>query len=95
MRDTVWRCLPRNRPVSGRADNILLVLGLPGLIAPGSFMPELLTRDFPTMIALTLVLFAMAYGFRGPGRLNRLEGALLLTAFVAYQTVLLVHAQSS
>ena len=45
MRDTVWRCLPRNRPVSGRADNILLVLGLPGLIAPGSFMPELLTRD--------------------------------------------------
>ena len=45
MRDTVWRCLPRNRPVSGRTDNILVVLGLPGLIAPGSFMPELLTRD--------------------------------------------------
>jgi len=30
----------------------------------------------------------MAYGFRGPGRLNRIEGALLITAFGAYQTLL-------
>jgi cation:H+ antiporter len=74
--------------VGSNTFNILAVLGLPGLIAPGQFMPELLMRDFPTMIALTLALFAMAYGFRGAGRINRLEGALLLMAFVAYQTVL-------
>jgi cation:H+ antiporter len=30
----------------------------------------------------------MAYGFRGPGRINRIEGAILLLAFCAYQTLL-------
>jgi cation:H+ antiporter len=36
------------------------------------------------MMALTAVLFVMAYGFRGEGRINRIEGALLVLAFVAY-----------
>jgi cation:H+ antiporter len=26
----------------------------------------------------------MAYGFKGPGRINRLEGAVLLAAFAGY-----------
>ena len=69
--------------------NLLAVLGLPGLLNPGPVDAAVLTRDYPVMIGLTLALFAMAYGFRGrPGRLNRIEGALLLTAFVAYQTLL-------
>ena len=33
-------------------------------------------------------MFFMAYGFRGPGRINRIEGGLLVLAFVAYQTLL-------
>jgi cation:H+ antiporter len=37
------------------------------------------------MVLLTLVLFGMAYGFRGAGRINRMEGGLLLTAFFGYQ----------
>jgi len=68
--------------------NLLAVLGLPGLIRPGPFAAEVLTRDFPVMIALTLALFAMAYGFRGDGRIRRAEGAVLLAAFVAYETYL-------
>jgi cation:H+ antiporter len=40
------------------------------------------------MIGLTLMLSAMAYGFRGPGRINRMEGAILLIAYVGYQLLL-------
>jgi len=66
--------------------NLLAVLALPGLIAPGMLEPAVLQRDFPAVVALTLVLFLMAYGFRGPGRINRLEGGVLLTGFAGYMT---------
>ena len=49
---------------------------------------EVLTRDYPIMFGLILLMFVMAYGFRGPGRINRIEGAILVTAYVAYQTLL-------
>ncbi len=68
--------------------NLLAVLGLPGLLDPGPIDPNVLIRDYPVMILLALALFVMAYGFRGTGRINRLEGGLLVTAFVAYQTLL-------
>lgn len=68
--------------------NLLAVLGLPGLINPGPFDAIVLTRDYPVMLGLTVLFFIMAYGFRGPGRINRLEGALLVFAFVGYQTLL-------
>lgn len=68
--------------------NLLAVLAVPGIIHPGGIDAEVLTRDFPVMFALTLVLFLMAYGFRGPGRINRVEGGLLLLAFCGYQTLL-------
>ncbi len=66
--------------------NLLAVLALPGLIAPSVLEPAVLQRDFPVVAGLTLVLFLMAYGLRGPGRINRLEGGLLLTCFVGYMT---------
>ena len=68
--------------------NLLVVLGLPGLINPATIDTEVLTRDYPVMVGLTLALFVMAYGFRGPGRINRIEGTLLVLAFCAYQTLL-------
>ncbi|MCU7914372.1 MAG: calcium/sodium antiporter [Candidatus Thiodiazotropha sp. (ex Gloverina cf. vestifex)] len=68
--------------------NLLAVLSLPGLIAPGPFLPEVLTRDQPTMIALTVALFLMGYGFGRPGRINRFEGLILLCAFIGYQSLL-------
>ncbi len=72
--------------------NTLAVVGIAGLIAPMRVASEVLTRDFPVMAALTLVLFAMCYGFRGPGRINRFEGGALLLAFVAYTVYLLVFS---
>lgn len=68
--------------------NLLAVLGLPGLINPVSIDSAVLTRDYPVLMGLTLALFVMAYGFRGPGRINRIEGAILVLAFCAYQTLL-------
>ncbi|WP_241085004.1 calcium/sodium antiporter [Candidatus Vondammii sp. HM_W22] len=73
--------------------NLLAVLAVPGLIAPGSFDPLALTRDMPVMIALTLAMYIMGYGFKGPGRINRFEGTLLLLAFIGYQTALFLNSQ--
>ena len=68
--------------------NTLGVLAIPALISPSSFQPEILHRDMSVVLVLTIMLFVMAYGFRGEGRLNRVEGGLLLSAFIAYQMLL-------
>ncbi|MCG7959121.1 MAG: calcium/sodium antiporter, partial [Candidatus Thiodiazotropha taylori] len=39
--------------------NMLAVLSIPGLVAPGAFSPFVLTRDLPVMFGLTLFLFLM------------------------------------
>ena len=69
--------------------NTLAVVGLAGVIHPMAAEPEVFTRDMLVMGALTLALFFFAYGFRGPGRINRIEGAVLLAAFAGYTTYLL------
>lgn len=73
--------------------NLLGVMGIPAVIHPDVFDHAVLTRDFPVMVALTLALFVMAYGFKGRGKVNRIEGAGLLTAFFGYLGVL-VYASS-
>jgi cation:H+ antiporter len=65
--------------------NLLAVLGIPGLLAPGTIPPEVINRDMPVMLALTLALFAMGYSTHRHGTINRLEGGLLLSCFIAYQ----------
>jgi cation:H+ antiporter len=72
--------------------NLLPVLALPGLIAPTAVPPEALQRDFPVMLALSVALVIMAWGFRGVGRIARWEGAVLLLAFIGYQGLLYVSA---
>lgn len=68
--------------------NMLVVFGIPGLIAPHALDSAVLERDFPFMIGLSVVLFIMAYGFKKEGRVNRFEGGLLLSGYVAYMTTL-------
>lgn len=68
--------------------NLLAVLGTPAVIAPMQLDHEVLSRDYPFMIGLSIALFSMAYGFRGDGKINRVEGGLLLLAYGAYITVL-------
>jgi cation:H+ antiporter len=68
--------------------NVLGVLSVPALIHPSPLEPAVLARDFPVMIGLSVVLLAMAMGWRGSGRINRIEGLGLLAAFSAYQCLL-------
>ena len=69
--------------------NTLAVVGLAGAIAPMDIEPALLTRDLPVMAGLTVLLFVMGWGFKGPGRINRVEGGLLVLAYLAYTAWLL------
>ncbi len=69
--------------------NTLAVVGIAGSIAPMAVANEVLIRDIPVMVGLTLALFVLGYGVRGPGRINRVEGAGLLAVFVGYTVYLL------
>jgi cation:H+ antiporter len=64
--------------------NLLAVLGVAGSIEAATFSNEVLFRDYATMLALTVALFVMAYGFRGKGHINRFEASILLAAYIAY-----------
>lgn len=72
--------------------NSLGVLAIPGLITPAALDNDVLVRDMPIVLGLTILLFIMAYGFRGPGRINRLEGGVLLFGFIAYEILLFLTA---
>ena len=64
--------------------NILAVLGIGAVIEPAPLTMQVLTRDYVTMLVLTIVLFVIGYGFRGQGRINRLEASMLVCAYIAY-----------
>lgn len=72
--------------------NILGVLGLAATIKPVAVDPLMLRQDFPVMFIFTVLLFFMAYGFRGPGRIRRRSGALLLLMYIVYQVTVWVTA---
>lgn len=69
--------------------NTLAVVGLAGLIAPLPAPEGLVSRDLPVLIGLTILLMAFGMGFRGPGRISRLEGGVLIGAFVVYTSWIL------
>ena len=76
--------------------NLLAVVGIAGVIAPMPHLsPDVLTRDWPVMMAMTIGLFVMAYGFRAQGRINRVEGILLLLGFMAYNVWLVTTVIAS
>lgn len=71
--------------------NLLAVIGIAGVIEPiGRLSADLLARDWPVMMAMTVGLFVTAYGFKGEGRINRIEGGLLLLAYVLYNGWLVI-----
>ncbi len=64
--------------------NTLAVVGIAGSIHPMAVGPEVFSRDILVMAMLTVSLFVIGYGVRGPGRINRFEGALLLASYIGY-----------
>jgi len=63
--------------------NVGLILGATGLIAPLSVQAILLRREIPIMILFTFVAFALTLD----GDIDRLDGSLLLLAFVGFNVV--------
>lgn len=68
--------------------NTLMVAGVAGLIQPLNASHELVWRDMSVLTAITVLLFISSYGYRGPGRLSRYKGAMMLFCFVAYTAYL-------
>lgn len=68
--------------------NLLAVLSLAGMINPSAVDSAVSSRDILVMLAATVALIAMSLSIRGSRRINRFEGALLLSAFVGYQILI-------
>lgn len=67
--------------------NTLAVVGIAGVIDPMQATEEIFSRDIVIMSALTFLLFIFGinlYRRAEGGRINRLEGLLLFTAYVGY-----------
>ncbi len=68
--------------------NLLGVLGIPGIMGGAILEPSVLERDYPFMLFLSVLLFLFAYGFKGEGKINRLEASILLLCYIGYMFVL-------
>lgn len=73
--------------------NLLGVLGIAAVINPVHLLPIILARDFPAMFLMTGALYLMASDFRGPGRIGRRSGSVLLMMFIGY--IILVWTSST
>jgi cation:H+ antiporter len=66
--------------------NILGILGINGLVAPLPIAPEIAAGDNWWMLGVTVLLFPLMFTGR---RINRVEGAGLLSVYVVYMVLLL------
>ncbi|CAC9588741.1 Inner membrane protein YrbG, predicted calcium/sodium:proton antiporter [uncultured Gammaproteobacteria bacterium] len=64
--------------------NTIAVLAIPGLIHPSAVPEEVMTRDYPVMLLLTVLLFIVSYKFGKKHIINRFEGFLLISIFSLY-----------
>ena len=60
--------------------NVLGIGGATGVIAPTLFPPDIAGADVWVMVTASLALMVFAFG----GRITRLEGALMLSAYIGY-----------
>ena len=77
--------------VGSNISNIALVLGFAALVKPMRVRSELIRREMPLMIGVTLVLALML----ADARLTRVEGVLLIAGAVAYTVMAYMVARAS
>ncbi len=78
--------------------NLLGVLGIAALIDPGEIEGKIMSRDYPVMFCVTVLMVALALlgrkkGAKSPGRLRWPGGVPLIAVFVAYLMWLWMSAQ--
>ncbi len=64
--------------------NTIAVLAIPGLIHPSKVADEVLYRDYPVMLLLTVLLFTLSYKLHKRHGVNRFEGVVLVGVFGFY-----------
>lgn len=64
--------------------NTIAVLAIPGLIYPSHIPEQVISRDYPMMLLLTVLLFFVSYKFNKKPIISRFEGGLLLSIFGFY-----------
>ena len=64
--------------------NLLAVLAMPALIAPGLLSPEVMTRDYPIMLGFAVLLWAATFCLSRKGHLGRWMGAIFLLGYAVY-----------
>lgn len=69
--------------------NILAVLGIGAIIAPGAVDSDAGGQISLVMLAATVIMLLMSYRLGRQQRINRIEGSILLTAFAGYLYLLL------
>lgn len=72
--------------------NILAVMALPPIIAPVTLEVAIMWRDLGMMTAMTLLLLLFAYGLNRRPVITRFEGAVLLMAWIGYNSLLFAQA---
>ena len=74
--------------------NLLGVMAIPALVAPGAFDPQVVVRDVPAMLLLSLMLwlFASNFSFVRKGALGRTAGVVMLATYVGYVVYLTLQA---
>lgn len=74
--------------------NTMAVLAIPGIIRPDTLPEGVLSRDFPIMIALTVLLLVFSVGnFKNLRyEINRWKGSILVICFIAYEGLLYYQA---
>ncbi|MGZ8867052.1 MAG: sodium:calcium antiporter, partial [Thermoanaerobaculia bacterium] len=76
--------------VGSNIANILLILGVSGLIRPMTVAPSLMRFEIPVSIAISVALIPLAYP---KARLDRVAGIMLLIAYVAFTAAVVVNAR--
>lgn len=66
--------------------NIVFVLGIPALVAPGSFDPLAFARDYWLMLAVSAVFALLCW--RKPRQIGKPIGALLICGYIVWVVVL-------
>lgn len=64
--------------------NTIAVLAMPGLIHPSNVADEVIHRDYPMMLLLTVLLFILSYKPHKRHSINRFAGVVLVSVFGFY-----------
>lgn len=72
--------------------NLIAVLPFPALINPGLFDEKVISRDYPIMMFVTVLMIATAYraivSRKANSTIGKVEGVLYLSSFVGYTYIL-------